>query len=106
VSKLAFPIPYADKLFPSATFDMRKALSIHAQGIANAVNSSLNQTAKSKAFTMSAELFLMQHTCHWFCRSKTVASARMMARHKTSYDQLLASVSPATRHAYCALIGR
>jgi len=106
VSKLAIAIPYADKLFPSATFDLRKALSIHAQGIANAVNSSLNQTPKSKAFTMSAELFLMQHTCHWFCRSKTVASARMMARHKTSYDQVLASVSPATRNAYCALMGR
>lgn len=106
VSKLAIAIPYADKLFPNATFDLRKALSIHAQGIANAVNSSLNQTPKSKAFTMSAELFLMQHTCHWFCRSKTVASARMMARHKTSYDQLLASVSPSTRKAYCALIGR
>ena len=42
------------------------------------------QSPRRKAFTMSAELFLMQHTCHWFCRSKTVASARMMARHKTS----------------------
>ena len=33
---------------------------------------------------MSAELFLMQHTCHWYCRSRAVASARMLARHKTS----------------------
>jgi hypothetical protein len=58
------------------------------------------------AFTMSAELFLMQHTCHWFCKSKTVASARMLARHKTSYEQLVASVAPDTRTAYCALVGR
>ena len=106
VSKFAIAIPYADKLFPSATFDLREALRIHAQGITNAANSGLNQTPKSKAFTMSAELFLMQHTCNWFCRSKTVASARMMARHKTSYDQLLASVSPTTRNVYCALMGR
>ena len=104
VSKLPVAFPQADKLFPSATFDMRKALRIHAQGIRDAAHNKLNQTPKNKAFTMSAELFLMQHTCHWFCRSKTVASARMMARHKTSYAQLIASVAPETRDAYCHLI--
>jgi len=50
-------------------------------------------------------LFLMQHTCHWFCRSKTVASARLLARHKTSYAQVLAAVAPQTREAYIRLIG-
>ncbi|WP_114968737.1 hypothetical protein [Rhodoferax ferrireducens] len=105
VSKLPLSVPYADKLFSNATFDLRKALSIHAQGITNAAKNSLNQTDKAKAFTLSAELFLMQHTCHWFCRSKTVASARMLARHKTSYAQLLESVAPDTRRAYRALIG-
>ena len=105
VSKLAFAIPHADKLFPGATFDLRQALAIHAQGIADAAKNSLNQTPKKKAFTVSAELFLMQHTCHWYCRSRTVASARMLARHKISYAQLLASVSPETRQAYGALIG-
>jgi hypothetical protein len=48
----------------------------------------------------------MQHSCHWFCRSKVVASARMLARHKTSYEQLLAAVSPETRQAYQALLAR
>jgi hypothetical protein len=43
---------------------------------------------------MSAELFLMQHSCHWFCKSKAVASARMLVRHKTSHEQLIAAVSP------------
>ncbi len=106
VSQLAFALPHADKLFPGATFDLRQALRIHAQGIAQAVNNSRDQANKNRAFTLSAELFLMQHTCHWFCRSKTLASARMLARHKTSYAQLLESVAPETRKAYCSLIGR
>jgi hypothetical protein len=61
---------------------------------------------KTKAFTLSAELFLMQHSCHWFCRSRAVASARLLARHKTSYAQVLQSVSGETREAYARLVGR
>jgi len=105
VSTLPIAIPYATKLFPKASFDLRQALAIHAQGIAAAAENSHNLSLRDKAYTMSAELFLMQHTCHWFCRSKTVASARMLARHKTPYAQLLASVSPETRQAYGALVG-
>jgi hypothetical protein len=105
VSKLAFAFPYADKLFPRHTFDMRHALAVHAEGIAAAAENRRNLSLRDKAFTMSAELFLMQHTCHWFCRSKAVASARMMARHKTSYAQLIESVAPQTRAAYCQLAG-
>jgi hypothetical protein len=104
VSKLALAVPYADQLFPSATFDLQEALRIHARGIAQVANNSQGRTQKDKAYTLSAELFLMQHTCHWFCRSKSVASARMLARHKTSYAQLVAAVSPETRKAYNALI--
>jgi hypothetical protein len=103
VSKLAFSLPFASQLFPAVTLDLRKILSIHAHGIANAANNVLNQTPKNKAFTMTGELFLMQHTCHWFCRSKTVASARMLSRHKTSYAKLLDSVAAQTRKAYGAL---
>jgi uncharacterized RmlC-like cupin family protein len=47
----------------------------------------------------------MQHTCHWYCKSKTVASARLLARHHTSYEQVLAAVSAETRTAYGRLIG-
>jgi hypothetical protein len=104
VSKFPLALPFAHQLFPGSTFDMRQALVIHARGIADAAANSAQRTRKSKAFTMSAELFLMQHTCHWFCRSRAVASARMLARHKTSYAQLLDAVAPATRRAYCALI--
>jgi hypothetical protein len=103
VSKLAFSIPFASQLLPTTTFDLRKLLSIHAHAIANAADNVLNQSPKNKAFTMTSELFLMQHTCHWFCRSKTVASARLWARHKTTYAQLLAAVAPATGQAYGAL---
>jgi hypothetical protein len=59
---------------------------------------------KTKAFAFMAELMLMQHTCHWFCKSKTVASARLLARHRTSHADTLNAVSPETRQAYLALI--
>ncbi|MEP6722908.1 MAG: hypothetical protein ABJA77_15785 [Variovorax sp.] len=106
VSKLPLALPFADKLLPASMFfDVRQAFAIHAQGIADAAANRQQQTPKAKAFTMSAELFLMQHTCHWYCKSKAVASARMMARHQTSYQLALDSVAPGTRNAYRALIG-
>lgn len=105
VSRLPLSIPYADRLFPGASFDVRKAFQVHATGIAAVAANSRGLSARDKAFTMSAELFLMQHTCHWYCRSKAIASARMLARHKTSYAQLLDSVSPDTRAAYRQLVG-
>jgi hypothetical protein len=105
VSTLPLALPFADRLFPARSFDMRRALAIHARGIADAAANSLQQAPKRKAYTMSAELFLMQHTCHWYCRSRAVASARMLARHKTPYAQLVDSVAPATRRDYRALVG-
>lgn len=96
-------IPHLEKLVPQASFDMRRALAIHAEGIGHAVrNTSLSE--KDRAFLILAEMLLMQHTCHWFCRSRTVASARMLARHQTSYDKALASVSAHTRNDYLKLI--
>lgn len=105
VSTLPLALPYADRWLPSASFDMRQALAIHAQGIERAVRNELGLSLRDKAYTLSAELFLMQHTCHWFCKSRAIASARLMARHKTPHAQVLASVTPATRAAYGALLG-
>jgi hypothetical protein len=105
VSKLPVSLPFADKLLPSATFDLRTLLNIHAQGITQAAQNSLGRSPKGKAFALSAELFLMQHSCHWFCKSKSVASARVLMRHQTSYEQVLASVAPETRQAYGTLVG-
>ena len=104
VSRLPIALPFADKLFPAATFDMRKALAIHAKGITHVMQNTGHLGAKDRAYMMTAELFLMQHTCHWYCKSKTIASARMMARHQTPHEQLVNSVSEPTRKAYLALI--
>lgn len=104
-SRWPLALPFVAQAFPATTFDMRKLLSVHAQGIGQAVGNHLAQTPKRKAFTLMAELLLMQHSCHWFCRSKTVASARMLARHKTTYADLLAGVAPATQRAYVSVIG-
>ena len=103
VSKLPLSIFYIGRLFPASTFDLRKALSIHAHGISQAVANSAGGSAKDKAFTLLAEIFLMQHSCHWFCKSKAVASARLLARHQTPYEKVLASVSAQTRQSYGAL---
>ena len=105
VSTIPVAQPFAAHWVPAASFDLRKALAIHARGISRAVEDASQGSARAKAFTLLAELFLMQHTCHWFCKSRTVASARMLARHKTSYQQLIESVGPATRASYCELVG-
>lgn len=105
ISRLPFALPFAARLLPAASFDARRAFAIHAQGLQEVMHNRAGRTPKAKAYTMTAEFFLMQHTCHWFCRSKAVASARMLARHKTSHAQLVESVSAKTRRDYLALIG-
>jgi len=104
VSTLPVVIPYGTKLFPRQAFDLRQALAIHAKGIAETAENRQQRSHKDKAFTMTAEMLLMQHSCHWYCRSRTTATARMMARHQTHYAQLLQAVSPATRQAYGDLL--
>lgn len=99
VSKLAFWLPFDF----AGSFDMREALRVHARGICRAVEGEAASSSKDRAYTISAELLLMQHTCHWFCRSKALASARMASRHRTSYEQLLGAVLPQTRSEYLRL---
>ena len=103
VSRL--PLPYASTLLPQASFDLRRALVVHAQGIAQAVNAASTVAPRERAFALLGELLLMQHTCHWFCRSRAVASARLLRRHQTRHEQALAAVSPVTRAAYLKLTG-
>ena len=97
-------LPYIDQLSPKATFDMRRMLEVHAQGIERTVRNQQGLPPKERSFRMMGEMFLMQHSCHWFCRSKTIASARMVTQHQTRYEQALAAVSPETRQAYLAVI--
>jgi hypothetical protein len=97
-------VPYITRWLPAATFDLREALAIHGRGFAAMVDNPAGLERKRQAFTLSAELLLFQHTCHWYCRSRSVASARLLARHKTSHEQVLTSVSQDTRRAYQALV--
>jgi hypothetical protein len=104
VNRLPLSIFYTGGWLPAATFDLRKALAIHAEGLRLASANAAQRSPKEKAFVLLAELFLMQHTCHWFCKSKAVASARLVLRHQTPYAKVLESVAPDTRQAYCALV--
>ncbi len=105
VSKLPVGLPWATQLPPRFNFDLREALQVHAKGVADAVANHAGRSLRDKAYVVSAEIFLMQHTCHWYCRSRNVASARLMAHHQTRHEQVLAAVSPQTRKAYGALTG-
>ncbi len=101
---LKLALPGIEKVLPQSTFDTRRVLQIHADGIERVVRNDAGRSPRDKAFTLMAEMFLMQHSCHWFCRSKTIASARMLAQHQTHYEQALEAVSPETREAYLAVI--
>ena len=100
---LKVALPGIDKVLPQSTFDARRVLQIHADGIDRAVRNEAGLACRDKAFVMMAEMFLMQHSCHWFCRSLALASARLQAKHNTPYRQVVASVSQATRQAYTRL---
>ena len=105
ISRLPIALPWATRWLPSATFDLREMVRLHATGVAQAIANADGLSRRDQAFRVSAELLLFQHTCHWYCRSRGVASARLLARHRTSHEQVVAAVSPATRQAYLQLIG-
>jgi hypothetical protein len=104
VGKWPIYLPFATYLAPAACFDMRDALRMHSTSLALALTNPQGLSRKDRAYVICAELFLLQHTCHWFCRSKTTASARLLARHQTTYAQVLASVASDTRTQYTRLV--
>jgi len=101
---LKLALPFLDQLSPKACFDMRRMLTVHAQGIERTVTNRQGLAPKARAFRMMGEMFLMQHSCHWFCKSKTIASARMLTQHQTRHEQALDAVSPETREAYLDVV--
>ena len=103
VSRL--PLPFVERWWPGATFDLRQLLEVHAQGMAAAVRNPAELLPRDRAHRLLAEMLLFQHSCHWYCRSFAVASARLLARHQTTHAQALAAVAPATRAAYGAVTG-
>lgn len=104
-STLPLSLPLATRWLPSASFSLRDVLAVHAEGIQRVMANAHGLSARDRAFCLTAELLLMQHSCHWFCKSRWIASARMLARHQTSYAQLLGSVSDPTRRAYRQVMG-
>ena len=106
------PVPFqavlADKLPNGISFEFAPLMRVHAQGIAFCADHPEVESEadrKQRAFTMSAELLLMQHSCHWFCRSRAMASARLVAKHQTQYTQVLEAVSANTRASYQRAVG-
>ena len=104
ISRWPVAVPFATRLFPASTFDLRTVLQVHAKGFDNTLRNGEQLARRDQAFRLTAELMLFQHSCHWFCRSRSVASARLLARHKTAYGQVLAAVSPQTRRDYLDLV--
>lgn len=103
-SRLPLGLPWATQWLPAASFDMRRLLAIHGEGIARTLDNGADRSPRDRAYTVTAELLLMQHSCHWFCKSRSVASARVQRRHRTSYPQIVAALTPETRQAYLALV--
>lgn len=100
MSTLAFCVPYAEHVAPATTRDFRELLHIHAKGLRYVVDNEENWDPKSRAYHLSAELYLFQHSCHWFCKSRIVADARLQKRHQATHQKVLDSVSAVTRSAY------
>lgn len=97
---LPFCLPYAERYLPAATRDFRELLRIHAKGLRHVVDNEPGWDPKTRAYHLSAELYLLQHSCHWFCKSRAVADARLAVRHQVTHQKTLASVSETTRAAY------
>ncbi|MBD3892393.1 hypothetical protein [Hydrogenophaga sp.] len=106
VSRLPLALPLINRLVAGQSFDLRAAVAIHAKSFSDILDNHQCMSRKDQSFMLLAELMLFQHTCHWFCRSQLVASARLQVRHKTAYEQVLAAVSAPTRQAYNALLRR
>ncbi|WP_291009745.1 hypothetical protein [Hydrogenophaga sp.] len=104
ISRWPVAAALAARWLPVNTLDLRSLMALHAQGVAEALSNPEALSRRDQAYRLSAELFLFQHSCHWYCRSQTVASARLLARHQTAYAQVLQAVSERTRQGYRALV--
>lgn len=101
MATLPFCLPHAERLLPDTMLrDFRALLQIHADGLRHVVDNEERQDAKTRAYCLMAELYLLQHSCHWFCKSRTVADARLMMRHQVNHQKVLESVSSVTRLPY------
>jgi len=96
----SFCLPYAERFVPVRMRDFRELLQIHANGLRHAADNDSQWDPKTRAFHLSAELYLFQHSCHWFCKSRVVADARLQVRHQLTHQKVVDSVSEPTRLRY------
>lgn len=101
MTTLSLCVPFAERFLPNAMLrDFRTLVQIHADGMTYVVDNEAGWDPKARAYHLSAELYLLQHSCHWFCKSRAVADARLMLRHQVNHQKVLASVSDVTREPY------
>ncbi|RMW97902.1 hypothetical protein EBQ26_07750 [Allofranklinella schreckenbergeri] len=100
MGRLALDFPCIESWVPGTTRDFRALLKLHAEGIRQAVDNVQNLGPKDRAYCLMAEWLLFQHSCHWFCKSRNTADARLVLRHQVTREKALDSVSPSTRQAY------
>lgn len=102
---LRLALPGMARWWPAASADLRALLKIHAGGIEHTTGNEAALGPRDRNYQLTAEILLLQHSCHWFCRSRTIADGRALTRHQTPHRQLLDAVSAGTRTAYCQLLG-
>jgi hypothetical protein len=103
ISRWPLAVPWATRLFPQVSFNLADLLRVHADGLAAAVANADGLPQRERAFRITAELMLFQHSCHWYCRSLNMAHARLLAHHQTGHAQVLEAVGPGTRRDYSAI---
>lgn len=106
ISRWPLAAALAARWLPASTVDLRALLALHTRGVAEVLANPDALNRRDQAYQLCAELFLFQHSCHWYCRSQPVASARLVARHQTPHAQVLQAVSARTRDGYRALLAR
>lgn len=106
-SKVAMALPpMLLQLLAWAAADLRPLMRIHAEGINRVTANAQGLSQRDRAFMLTAEMLLLQHTCHWFCRSRNIANGRVLMKHQTPYAQVLGAVSATTRENYVAALNR
>src|SRR3546814_16460935 len=62
----SFCLHYAEHFLPNLTRDFRELLRIHAAGLRHVVDNADGLDIKNRAYHLSAEWYLLKHSCPWF----------------------------------------
>src|SRR3546814_4410890 len=89
----SFCLPYAEHFLPNLTRDFRELLRIHAAGLRHVVDNEDGLDIKNRAYHLSAELYLLQHSC----RSEEHTS-ELQSLMRISYDVFC--LNKKNKHSY------